>query len=105
MTTDQVSAISWAEPDSPLSGNLRAWGGGFALRGPAGFPALASSGSYGHPGATGCILWIDPVHDVVIAFVSNRHIGADSNEGTFFTRLERVVNVILACLTRNDNGI
>lgn len=102
MTTDQVSAVSWAEPDSPLSGSLRAWGAGFALKGAAGFPALASPGSYGHPGATGCLLWIDPEHDVVIAFVSNRHIGAEANESTFFSRLERVVNVVLACLTRDD---
>jgi CubicO group peptidase (beta-lactamase class C family) len=104
MTTDQVSAMSWAEPDSPLSEAFRPWGGGFMLKGQAGIPALASPWSYGHPGATGCILWIDPGHDVVIAFVSNRHSGADADEGTFSQRLERVVNVVLACLTRGDRG-
>jgi CubicO group peptidase (beta-lactamase class C family) len=102
MTTDQVGAVSWAEPDSPLARSLRVWGGGFMLKGTAGYPALASPWSYGHPGATGCILWIDPGHDVVIAFVSNRHSGADTDEGKFTQRLERVVNVVLASLTRND---
>jgi CubicO group peptidase (beta-lactamase class C family) len=105
MTTDQVSAVSWAEEDSPLPGRLRAWGGGFALKGPAGFPALASPDSYGHPGATGCLLWIDPGHDVVIAFVSNRHVRADANEAAFFSRLERVVNVVLSCLTRDFSSV
>ena len=104
MTTDQVAALSFAEPDSPLSGLLRPWGGGFMLKGQAGYPALASPWSYGHPGATGCMLWIDPGHDVVIAFVSNRHSGADADEGKFSQRLERVVNVVLACLTRGDSG-
>jgi CubicO group peptidase (beta-lactamase class C family) len=104
MTTDQVAAVSWAEPDSPLVGSLRPWGGGFMLKGQAGYPALASPWSYGHPGATGCILWIDPGHDVVIAFVSNRHSGADADEAKFSQRLERVVNVVLACLTRDDTG-
>lgn len=104
MTSDQVAAVSFAEPDSPLPGAVRPWGGGFMLKGQAGYPALASPWSYGHPGATGCVLWIDPGHDVVIAFVSNRHSGADADEGRFSQRLERVVNVVLASLTRGDSG-
>jgi len=38
---------------------------------------LVSPASFDHDGASGCILWADPVHDVVVAFVSNRHARAD----------------------------
>lgn len=29
-------------------------------------------GVYGHGGATGTRLWIDPIHDLVIVFLTNR---------------------------------
>lgn len=50
-------------------------------------------------------LWIDPGHDVVIAFVSNRHSGAEPDEGIHTQRLERVINVVLACLTRDNRKV
>lgn len=100
MTTDQVGAASLVEPESPLPGAMRSWGAGFMLKGPAGFPALASPGSFGHGGGTGCLLWIDPANDVVVAFVSNRHVGADPGKEVHAQRLERIVNVVLACLSR-----
>jgi CubicO group peptidase (beta-lactamase class C family) len=63
-----------------------------------GFPVLASPASFGHGGATGCLLWIDPAHESIVAFVSNRHYRADPDG--FELRLERIVNTTLACLTR-----
>jgi len=46
---------------------------------------------------TRCVLWIDPVHDLTLAFVSNRHERADPE--AFARRLEGVMNVAYACLT------
>lgn len=98
MTSDQTSPQGYAEPDSPQPGTVEPWGLGFELKGAAGYPALAGPGSFGHDGATGSVLWIDPVHDVTVAFVSNRHALVDGNRQV--TRLERVINTAIACLTR-----
>jgi CubicO group peptidase (beta-lactamase class C family) len=99
MTTDQVGVTTLAEPDDPMSEAMRPWGAGFMIKGATGFPGLASPGSYGHGGATGCLLWIDPAWDAVVAFVSNRHFNADPDG--FNQRLERVLNAALASLTRS----
>ncbi len=98
MTTDQTVPRGFAHPVRPQSGAPDPWGFGFDLKGTAGFPELASPGSFGHHGATGCTLWIDPGHDVTVAFVSNRHLLAGPDR--FLPRFERVVNTTLACLTR-----
>jgi len=76
---------------------IHPWGIGFMLKGRAGRMELASPASFGHGGASGCILWIDPVYDVVIAFVSNRHARADPDG--FILRLTRVVNTTLAAVS------
>lgn len=101
MTTDQTAPLGHADPDRPDPagpGAVQPWGLGFELKTGAGYPALAASGSFGHDGATGCVLWIDPVQDVTLAFVSNRHANADGPRQ--IPRLERVVNTAIACLTR-----
>lgn len=43
---------------------------GWGKRGPTGV-LLASEPSYGHGGATGALLWIDPLHDLVYVFLGN----------------------------------
>jgi len=101
MTTDQTAPLGHAEPDRPDPadpGAVQPWGLGFELKTGAGYPALAAPGGFGHDGATGCVLWIDPVHDVTVAFVSNRHANADGPRQ--IPRLERVINTAIACLTR-----
>lgn len=35
-------------------------------------PSLASPSAYGHSGYTGTYAWVDPAHDLVIVFLSNR---------------------------------
>lgn len=35
-------------------------------------PEAASNQTFGHSGFTGCIVWIDPVNDLVFVFLSNR---------------------------------
>jgi CubicO group peptidase (beta-lactamase class C family) len=99
MSTDQVSALSLVEPDCPPRGTTPPWGAGFMLKGAAGFPAMAAPGSFGHGAGTGCIVWVDPAAEAVIAFVLNRHANADPGQQVHAQRLERVVNVVLGCLT------
>jgi CubicO group peptidase (beta-lactamase class C family) len=94
MTTDQVG------DRAGMAGTVLPWGLGCEIRGDgAGFPVLASPDSYGHGGATGCLLWIDPVHDAVVALVSNRHYRADPDGFTLL--IERVTNAALGALTRD----
>jgi CubicO group peptidase (beta-lactamase class C family) len=77
MTTDQtgghaLGSLVEGAPETP-----RTWGLGFMIRGPhdAGgyLPDLLAPGSYGHGGASGCMLAIDPLHGITIAFVSTHH--------------------------------
>jgi beta-lactamase class C len=98
MTTDQTGGDFAGEETAVPTGVIHAWGIGFMIKGHTGYPELVSPESYGHGGASGCYLWIDPRHRVTIAFVSNRHYNAD--EADFMPRLEQAVSVTMACLTR-----
>ena len=60
-------------------------------------PELLSHGSYGHGGATGCILWTDPLENITIAYVSNKHAG--TGRPPFTRRQHAVVNGVIAGLT------
>ena len=44
---------------------------------------MASSGSFGHTGFTGTMIWADPEHDLIFVFLSNR-IFPDSNNHNLF---------------------
>lgn len=97
MVTDQTGSDLPGEIVQPPIGIIHPWGIGFMIKGRSIYPELASPASYGHAGASGCSLWIDPVADAVIAFVSNRHLNADPDE--FFARLDRVHSTVMAGLT------
>jgi len=79
-------------------GVIHPYGLGFMLKGRGSMPELVAPSSFGHSGASGSILWVAPVLDVVVAFVSNRHANADPDG--FTIRLDRVVNTTTASLTR-----
>ncbi|MGI8477891.1 MAG: serine hydrolase domain-containing protein [Thermomicrobiales bacterium] len=98
MTTDQTGGDFAGEEVVPVTGVVHAWGAGFMLKGRSGTPELVSPQSFGHGGASGCILWVDPLERITIAFVSNRHFNADSTG--LLLRLDRAVNVVMAALTR-----
>jgi len=98
MTSDQTCGDEPGDHVIPVTGVIHPWGIGFMLKGRAGLMELVSPASFGHGGASGCILWVDPVHDVAVAFVSNLHVRADRDG--FVPRLTRVVNATLAALTR-----
>jgi CubicO group peptidase (beta-lactamase class C family) len=76
------------------------WGLGFmiARAGNPFMPDLIPPDSYGHGGASGCTLWIDPFDEIVVAYVSNKH--ALTGRPPFARRLVTVVNMVVAALTR-----
>ncbi|MFW6075043.1 MAG: serine hydrolase domain-containing protein [Chloroflexota bacterium] len=101
MTTDQTGGHTpggiggFTELNQPMP-----WGLGFMLASPASFsPDLVAPGSFGHGGASGCTVWHDPVHDISVAFVSNKHAG--TGRIPFTRRLVSTVNGVIASLT-ND---
>lgn len=98
MTTDQTGSnapgtLFGQEPD-----DTRPWGLGFMVKGATGFGAdLLSPATFGHGGASGCVLQVDPVSDIAVAFVSNKH--ARTGREPFTKRQMSVCNVAAAALT------
>jgi len=73
------------------------WGFGFALQteaAPAVFSELASFSTFGHPGASGCQILVDPVVDLTIVLLTNTHIleGRD----TWLRRQQEILNACFA---------
>jgi serine-type D-Ala-D-Ala carboxypeptidase len=99
MSTDQTGNDWPGFEVHRITGSIQPWAIGFMLKARACTPELASPESFGHAGASGCILHIDPVAEIVIGFVSNRHerLGFDD----FMHRLDRVVNTAMATFTRD----
>ena len=103
MATDQIGggAIGSSPPDwDTRHRRAVAWGLGFWIQGannPGAFGDLMPIGTFGHGGASGCALTINPVDDIVIAFVSNRH--ANSGRERWSQRITGVQNGVMAALT------
>ena len=91
MTTDQTGNDFPGEDVTPVTGVVHPWAAGFMIKGRAGTPHLVSRDSFGHAGASGCILWIDPDAGIVIAFASNKHYNLDRDD--FLFRVDRAINV------------
>lgn len=88
----QHVALAGLNPDARIP-----WGLGWMLQSsdtPALFSDLATAGSFGHGGASGCTLVIDPSVNLTVAVVSNSHVrlGRDAWQ----RRLQSLVN---ACFT------
>lgn len=104
MTVDQTGGHTPAMiPGFMDSAAPAPWGLGFmiARAGNPFMPDLIPTGSYGHGGASGCTLWIDPVDDIVVAYVSNKH--ALTGRPPFTKRLVSIVNMAIAALTRESS--
>ncbi len=103
MVVDQTGGMargSIAGIELPLP---QPWGLGFELNFTAGGFGLAEIGSpatFGHAGASGCVLAVDPVNEIALAFVSNGHANIDMNR--WFFRLSSVTNGVFAALTSNN---
>jgi CubicO group peptidase (beta-lactamase class C family) len=98
MVTDQTGLDFPDELTEPMSPAVRAWGIGFHVKGRMAFPELASPAAFGHPGATGCLLLVDPVLDIAFAFVSNRHLNTSMDDWN--SRLSAIANVVMSSMTR-----
>ena len=105
MTTDQTGgrAPGWhpAGDSGEGSGVPQAWGFGFYFNTSSAnnvFGDLAPAGCFGHGGASGCNLFVDPVDDIVVAYVSNSH--ARLQTPLWRRRVHVVLNSVLAELTR-----
>ncbi len=102
MTTDQTGGHVYGTFAGRTSPQPVSWGIGMMIATLGSQrPDLLSPGSFGHTGATGAALWIDPVADVTLAYTSNVH-GNNPATGRlpFQKRLVTLVNSVLAELTR-----
>ena len=104
MTMDQTGgqARGWhpAGDSGEGEGLPQPWGYGFYFNTPSTgsvFGDLAPPGCFGHGGASGCNLFIDPVDDIVIAYVSNTHVRIQRD--LWRRRIHVVLNMVLAELT------
>lgn len=100
MITDQTGLGFPDELTEPISPAVRAWGIGFHVKGRMTFPELASPEAFGHPGATGCLLLVDPTYDIAFAYVSNRHLNLSLDQWN--ERLSRIANVVMSSMTRRQ---
>lgn len=101
MTTDQTgSGLAGDIEGSPVAAP-QPWGIGFMIRGPhdmAGdFPDLLPPGGFGHLGASGCALLVDPTEGIVIALVTTHHLRTGFPRWRY--RINSTVNRVLAALT------
>lgn len=77
---------------------LPGWGLGFEVGGGYfGEVDLFSPAAFGHTGATGCAVWYDPAYDLLVAFVSNRHL--NTGRERFILRVAAVLNGVVAVVT------
>ena len=77
MTKDQTSYMPGLSDSDKLS---RRWGLGWRIRDRASstFGDLTSDETFGHEGATGTVVWMDPVTDLSCVFFTNDPEGARS---------------------------
>ncbi len=101
MTSDQTGGVA-TKQSGPFGFQVNMpspWGIGFALKGPTTpglFADLASTQAYGHGGASGCQLVIDPAAEAVVAVLSNTH--ARSGREQWYRRLQSLLNCAFAAL-------
>jgi CubicO group peptidase (beta-lactamase class C family) len=95
MTMDQTGGVPGQHPslrgigsDLPIP-----WGYGWALqtaRVPALFSELASSATFGHGGASGCQLVVDPLADLALVVLTNTHLR--TGRDAWSARLQSIIN-------------
>ena len=101
MTSDQTGGVfgKHVAVDGLGPNTFMPWGLGFMLQTPA-VPSmlcdLASNSSFGHGGASGCQLLIDPENEVVACVVSNNHVRIGRER--WRVRLQSILNSALATL-------
>jgi CubicO group peptidase (beta-lactamase class C family) len=101
MTENQTGVVTGIHPSmkgydetAPMP-----WGLGWALQTewtPALLCELASFKTFGHGGASGCELLIDPVQDVTLAVITNTHLL--TGREAWYRRLQSIINVAFTAL-------
>ena len=99
MTTDQTGGVPGSHPSLTGLGERATipWGLGFAIQNasvPALFSDLASFGTFGHGGASGCQLVVDPEADLVVGVLTNTHLRTGRER--WRARLQAIVNAVFA---------
>jgi CubicO group peptidase (beta-lactamase class C family) len=101
MRTNQTGVVTGIHPSMKGYDHVAAmpWGLGWALQTkwtPALFCELSSFNTFGHGGASGCEMFIDPDHEVALAVLTNTHlrIGREA----WYRRLQSTINVAFAAL-------
>jgi serine-type D-Ala-D-Ala carboxypeptidase len=99
MTTDQTGGVPGTHPSMKgYAADVRIpWGIGFALQTsqvPSLYCDLASFRTFGHGGASGCELVIDPTLDLVVAVVSNTHLSTGRER--WYMRMQSIINSVFA---------
>lgn len=109
MTTNQTGVVTGIHPSmkgydstAPMP-----WGLGWALQTkwtPALFCELSSFKTFGHGGASGCELLVDPENGIVLAVLTNTHLRV-GREG-WYRRLQSILNVAFThlCDTPSARG-
>jgi CubicO group peptidase (beta-lactamase class C family) len=103
MTTDQTGGVPGVHPSMKGYGaDVRIpWAIGFALQTekvPSLYSDLASFRTFGHGGASGCELVIDPTLDLVVAVVSNTHLSTGRER--WYMRMQSIINCVFAEFAR-----
>jgi CubicO group peptidase (beta-lactamase class C family) len=99
MTSDQTGGhVMGVFPGQPGAERPVQWGLGFIILTPGSTgPELMSPGSYGHGGASGCYLWVDPIAGVTFAYTSNKH--GNLGRIPFTRRMVAAANATMAALS------
>ncbi len=99
MTTPRTQPAIFDTLDRFAPHSQAPWGLGFSTGGyPGTGEDLVSSAAFGHDGASGCVLLVDPAYDLTLALVSNRHVLSGPDRWHY--RIGSIVNGVIAALTR-----
>ena len=96
MTTNQTGVVTGIHPtmkgyDEQAS---MPWGLGFALQTewvPALLCELASFKTFGHGGASGCQVMVDPENEIIVAVLTNTHL--NTGREAWYRKLQSLINV------------
>lgn len=96
MTSNQTGVVTGIHPTMKGYDETASmpWGLGFALQTewvPALLCELASFKTFGHGGASGCQVMVDPENEVVIAVLTNTHL--NTGREAWYRKLQSIINV------------
>jgi CubicO group peptidase (beta-lactamase class C family) len=102
MTTDQTGRVGGAHPSMKSFGDHPRipWGLGWSLQTestPTLFSEFASNQTFGHGGASGCQIVVDPLIDTVVALCTNTHVRTGRDR--WYRRLQSIINVAFAAFS------